>query len=175
MKFDRTTNADPEQTDVRTSRRPFRRRTVALAASVALAAMFVLSAPWRATADDEGRERECSTRTLRGDYGLVGAGTRALGSGATEAFAIVAMVTYDGNGTFTSVGTSHGQTSGVRRGAPASGTYHVNADCTGGQVTNIPGLPPLEDAFVIVDRGNEVRTVVISPATTMASANLRKR
>jgi hypothetical protein len=63
----------------------------------------------------------------------------------------------------------------VRAGSPVSGTYYVNADCTGGQVTNIPGVPPLEDRFVIVDKGREVRTVVISPGTTIATANLRKR
>ena len=77
-------------------------------------------------------------------------------------------------GTFTAEGVSHGQTSGVR-GGPVDGTYFVNADCTGGQTTFIPGVPPLEDRFVIVDDGREVRTVVISPLTTIASANLRKK
>jgi hypothetical protein len=63
----------------------------------------------------------------------------------------------------------------VRAGLPVSGTYHVNADCTGGQTTNIQGLPPLEDSFVIVDNGREVRTVVTAPLTTIGTANLRKR
>ena len=62
-------------------------------------------------------------------------------------------------------------------GGPVDGTYYVNADCTGGQTTfiPIPGVPPLEDRFVIVDNGREVRTVVVSPLTTVASANLRKK
>ena len=73
------------------------------------------------------------------------------------------------------VGISHGQTTGVRAGLPVTGTYYVNPDCTGGQTTNIPGVPPLEDSFVIVDNGREVRTVVILPTTTIATANLRKK
>jgi hypothetical protein len=85
------------------------------------------------------------------------------------------MVTYDGQGSFDAIGTSHGAVTGVREGAVVTGTYYVNPDCTGGQITFIPGLPPLEDRFVIVENGREVRTVVISPATTIATANLRQR
>jgi hypothetical protein len=85
------------------------------------------------------------------------------------------MVTYDGEGGFTAAGVSHGQITGVRAGLPVAGTYFVNPDCTGGQTTNIPGVPPLEDSFVIIDHGREVRTVVVAPATTIATANLRKK
>jgi hypothetical protein len=93
----------------------------------------------------------------------------------TEAFATVSMVTYDGNGTVTAVGFSHGATTGVRGGTPVTGTYFVNADCTGGETTNIPGAPPLVDRFVIVDKGREIRTVVVSPDTTIGTANLRRK
>ena len=116
----------------------------------------------------------CSAGTLRGDYGLVGTGTRGLGPAGIEQFVTLSMVTYNGDGTFTAEGVSHGQTTGVR-GGPVDGTYFVNADCTGGQTTFIPGVPPLEDRFVIVDNGREVRTVVVSPLTTIASANLHKK
>jgi hypothetical protein len=155
-----------------TNRRLFRRAIpfAAVAIGVALAPTL----PSTVAAQDNARGRECSTRTLRGSYGLTGTGTRALGPGVIEPFVTISMVTYDGEGTFTAEGVSHGQTSGVR-GGPVDGTYFVNADCTGGQTTFIPGVPPLEDRFVIVDDGREVRTVVISPLTTIASANLRKK
>jgi hypothetical protein len=117
----------------------------------------------------------CGAWTLRGDYGLLGGGVRGLGPAASETFATISMVTYDGGGEFTAEGVSHGQVTGVREGAPVTGTYYVNPDCTGGQITNIPGLPPLEDRFVIVDNGREVRTVVVSPVTTVATANLRRK
>lgn len=117
----------------------------------------------------------CGLHTLRGDYGLVGSGVRGLGPAGSESFATVSMVTYDGQGGFTAIGTSHGQVTGVRSGAPVTGNYFVNADCSGGQTTIIPGVPPLEDTFVIVDNGREVRTVVVAPLTTLGTANLRKR
>lgn len=149
-------------------------RAILFATVAILAAVLVPSVPSTVAAQDEARGRACSTRTLRGDYGLVGTGTRGLGPGTIEQFVTISMVTYDGEGTFTAEGVSHGQTTGVR-GGPVSGTYFVNADCTGGQTTFIPGIPPLEDRFVIVDNGREVRTVVVAPLTTIATANLRKK
>lgn len=118
----------------------------------------------------------CNDANLKGDYGLLGQGIRMLPGGVMETFVTVAMVSYDGNGNFTSNGTSHGSVSGVRT-TSASGTYHVNPDCTGSETTIIPvpGVPPLEDNFVIVAHGQEVRTLVTSPLTTIASANLRKK
>ena len=147
-------------------------------AGIAMVALFFglgSSIPWGVAAQGEESGRVCSPNTLRGDYGLVGTGTRGLGPGVSETFATISMVTYDGRGAFTAVGVSHGQTTGVREGLPVSGTYYVNPDCTGGQTTNVPGIPPLEDRFVIVDNGREVRTVVVAPATTIATANLRKQ
>lgn len=149
-------------------------RTKAIAAVVALGAAIAVSVSWDVSAQAKAR-RACGTHTLHGDYGLQGTGVRGLGPGAFETFATISMVTYDGEGGFTADGVSHGATTGVRSGLPVSGTYYVNPDCTGGQTTNIPGVPPLEDRFVIVDNGNEVRTVVVAPATTIATAILRKK
>lgn len=150
------------------------RQAILIAAVALLAVPFITSMPSSVAAQDDRSPLACSNHTLRGAYGLVGSGTRALGPGVVEQFVTISMVTYDGEGTFSAEGVSHGQTTGVR-GGPATGTYFVNADCTGGQTTNIPGVPPLVDNFVIVDNGREVRTVVVSPQTTLATANLRKR
>ena len=150
------------------------RRAIPVATVSILGGALAPTVPSTVAAQDDARGRACSARTLRGDYGLVGTGTRGLGPAGIEQFVTISMVTYDGDGTFTAEGVSHGQTTGVR-GGPADGTYFVNADCTGGQTTFIPGVPPLEDRFVIVDKGREVRTVVVSPLTTIASANLRKK
>lgn len=144
----------------------------ALAAALALT-VYIFPAQLRA---DDGRV--CTDAVLKGDYGLVATGTRAtpgLGSG-TETFVTVAMVTYDGNGTFTSIGTSTGSLTGSRTSV-ATGTYHVNKDCTGTETTNIPvpGVPPIEDNFVIVDQGREVRTVVTKPSGMISTANLRSK
>ena len=150
------------------------RRAIVVAVVTLLGVPLAASIPSSAAAKDEQSGPACSNRTLRGAYGLVGSGSRGLGPGVVEQFATISMVTYDGEGTFTAEGVSHGQITGVR-GGPATGTYFVNADCSGGQTPNLPGVPPLVDNFVIVDNGSEVRTVVVSPATTLATANLRKR
>ena len=157
------------------SRRRLLRRAVPVAGGVGLLAAIALSAPWGAAAEDNGRGPSCSERTLHGDYGLAGAGVRGLGPGASESFATISMVSYDGQGGFSATGVSHGQVTGVREGLPVTGTYYVNPDCTGGQTTHIPGIPPLEDRFVIVDHGRELRTVVVAPLTTIATAELRKK
>ena len=142
---------------------------------IVIVAVLTVSLAWRVSAQAGREGGTCGTHTLHGDYGLVGTGVRGLAPGASETFATISMVSYDGQGGFTALGVSHGQTTGVRAGLPVTGTYFVNPDCTGGQTTNIPGVPPLEDSFVIVDNGREVRTVVIAPATTIATANLRKK
>jgi hypothetical protein len=150
------------------------RRAIPFATIAILGVALVSSVSSTVTAQDDAGGRVCSGRTLQGTYGLVGTGTRGLGPAGIEQFVTISMVTYDGEGTFRADGVSHGQTTGVR-GGPVDGTYFVNADCTGGQTTYIPGLPPLEDKFVIVDNGREVRTVVVSPLTTIATANLRRK
>ena len=150
------------------------RRVALLGLTVALLGTLGLGIQPGAAAQNDAAGGVCSVRTLHGSYGLVGSGVRGLASGASESFATISMVTYDGLGTFTADGVSHGQVTGVR-GGPVTGTYYVNQDCTGGQTTNIPGVPPLEDRFVVIDNGREVRTVVVSPATTIATANLRRK
>ena len=150
------------------------RRAIPFATVAILGVALASSVPSRVAAQDDAGGRVCSARTLQGDYGLLGTGTRSLGAAGVESFVTISMVSYDGEGTFTADGVSHGQISGLR-GGPVDGTYYVNPDCTGGQTTFIPGVPPLEDKFVIVDSGKEVRTVVVSPLTTIATANLRKK
>ena len=157
------------------SRTQLLRRAVPIAGVAGLLAAFALTGPWGVAAQGDGEGRMCGTHTLHGDYGLAGNGVRGLGPGASETFATISMVTYDGQGGFSAIGVSHGQLTGVREGLSVTGTYYVNPDCTGGQTTNIPGVPPLEDRFVIVDNGREVRTVVVTPLTTIATANLRKK
>ena len=144
------------------------------ALAITAVAALGLTTP-HSVAAQNGNGGNCGVHMLHGSYGLVGSGIRGLGPGVTESFATLSMVTYDGKGNFTAEGVSHGQTSGVRSG-PATGTYYVDDDCTGGQTTFITGVPvPLEDRFVVVDSGREVRTVVVSPVTTLATANLRRK
>ena len=118
--------------------------------------------------------RPCSVAVLEGDWGVSVGGTRVAGPGVTEAFAGVALRTYDGGGGFIEVASSHGQVTGVAT-PTLSGTYTVNPDCTGTARFVPPGAPvAVESAFVIVDRGDEIREVVLRPLPNLVTAVQRR-
>ena len=144
---------------------------VALVVGLAAAAALTIQSP--AAANDDGR-MVCSNRTLRGDYGILVSGVRALGPSVTESFIGTAIRTYDGRGHFEQVDNSHGTVSGAVTNTSSTGTYIVNADCSGTSTLFIPGAPPIETAFVIVDRGNEVKDIVLTPQPNLVIAVLRR-
>ena len=120
------------------------------------------------------RGHQCDNRTLAGDWGVSVSGVRAAGPGATESFIGVAVRTYDGYGSFTEAANSHGQLSGATT-PQIAGTYQVNPDCTGRAQFVPPGAPiVVESAFVIVDRGAEVREIVLSPQPNLVTAVQRR-
>ena len=122
-----------------------------------------------AQSDDKSRESwfKCSNRTLRGDYGFSIDGT--ILAGTPNAFLLrgVAMTHFDGHGNLSQVDFT------TRNGAPvtpdwrpAVGTYAINDDCTGtAQIIPGDGSPTLNLRLVVVDRGREVRTIVVGNAT----------
>jgi hypothetical protein len=109
----------------------------------------------------------CSNRTLRGDYGFSIDGTVLAGTPNAFLLRGVAMTRFDGHGNLSQVDFT------TRNGAPfapdwtaAVGTYLINADCTGtAQIIPADGRPPLNLRLVVVDRGREVRTIVVGNAT----------
>ncbi len=112
----------------------------------------------------ESEDGPCSNRTLRGDYGSAVEGVILPGPGVSLPIRGVVMTHYDGKGNFTQV--DHIVVNGVPptiEWTPGSGTYHVNADCTGTAriVPSTGGFVNLE--FVVVKDGKEIRAVVTSP------------
>jgi hypothetical protein len=109
-------------------------------------------------------QRPCSEGTLRGTYGIQMHGTRPSGPGGLmETVVGVVIRDYDGEGQFTQVDNAKGSISGWVPDREGSGTYEVNADCTG--KTHFqpgPGVT-IEERFVIVDKGREVLSMVSSP------------
>ena len=100
------------------------RRAIPFGIVASLIAALALAVPRALTANDDGRGRACSDRTLRGDYGILISGTAPSGpSGQTETIIGTALRTYDGHGNFTQVDNVHGQLSGAIAGRPGSGTY----------------------------------------------------
>jgi hypothetical protein len=152
-------------------RKPLLRRVIQAAVVTALIAMLAVTVPRGVTAQNAGHGRACSNATLRGDYGFIVSGIRAAGPGTTEMFVGTGVQTYDGNGGFTQVDSSHGQLTGVVRERQSSGTYEVNPDCTGTATLIVPGVPfPIEQSFVIVDHAAEVKAAVMSPQPNLVTA-----
>jgi hypothetical protein len=107
----------------------------------------------------------CSNHTLRGDYGFVVSGT-ILGGPAPVLLRGVAMTHFDGEGGLTQVdfATMDG-VAGWPNWRPATGTYEVNADCTG-RALIVPAFgPPLDLRLVVFDQGRQVATIVLGNAT----------
>ena len=138
-------------------------------------AMTLGSSFRHADAHSESSRWDCSNRTLKGTYGGQVQGTRPIPGGTgTESFIGVVIRTYDGMGNFTQFDNVKGATSGFVPDRPGSGTYHVNADCTGMTLFQPgPGVV-IEERTVIVDYGNEVRSITVRPQALMATAAAKR-
>ena len=149
------------------------RRAGAVAMATGLAVIVGLSLSGTATAANQDGPRDCTNRTLRGDYGILVSGIRGVGPGLAESFVGTALRTYDGDGQFTQIDNGHGEITGFRKDVPAYGTYEVHAYCSGTSLIYFPGAPsPVETAFVIVAHGDEVKDAVMAPARNIVTASL---
>lgn len=125
-----------------------------------VSAFLVPAPPARAESPNQG----CSDRTLRGDYGFTVEGVFLPGGGVSLPIRGVGMAHYDGAGNFTQV--DHIVFNGVAPAmewTPGTGTYQVNADCTGTARINSTTEGFVNLAFVIVKQGKEIRSVVTAP------------
>jgi hypothetical protein len=111
----------------------------------------------------------CTDATIRGTYGIQMQGTIP-GPGGSQAAIGVAVRTYDGAGGFTQIDNLKGAATGIVFDRPGSGTYQVNEDCTAVALLQPgPGII-IEERMVIVDHGNELRSISASPPPIMVSA-----
>jgi hypothetical protein len=114
---------------------------------------------------DRGRGKQCSEATVRGDYGIQIQGTRPAPGGIESVIGVV-LRNYDGRGNFSQVSNVKGLT-GTVPDSPSSGTYEVNADCTGVVRFLAPNGVVVEERLVIVDDGREIRTAVMVPTAVV--------
>jgi hypothetical protein len=150
-----------------------------LATAVAVAVASGLGLPERAAAQG----RVCNNQTLRGDYGLVASGTRAVPpifGGGVEAFIATAVWTFNGDGTFINRGLGsalHGAVTGIEQNHDdLDGIYEVNSNCTGRMQWQPPApVPPIVYGFVIVDNGKQIKAIVLSPQPNMVTAELNRQ
>ena len=120
--------------------------------------------------DERGHRRGCSDATIRGDYGIQIQGTRPAPGGLTESVVGVGVRTYDGRGSFSQVTNVKGSITGTVPDTQGFGTYEVNDNCAGSiRFQPAPGVL-LEERFVIIDDGREIRSAVMSPTPVVISA-----
>jgi hypothetical protein len=155
-----------------------------LAMTAGFALLLTLSGPQGARADEPRGDAEtaddasdshdaCSERTLRGDYAFAIDGTILAGP-SPLLLRGVAMTHFDGRGNLHQVDfvTLNGIASGTDW-RPATGTYEVDADCTGKMQLNPAGAPPLNLRLVVGDGGRQLWTVVIGNATGSVGTRVR--
>lgn len=122
---------------------------------VAVFALAVTAGPV-AKAADIG----CSNETLSGTYSDQDTGT-IVGAGP---FAGVNLDRFDGRGKIMISGWS--SLNGSVSYGLETGTYHVNADCTGTYTVTGGGLT-VDAFFVIAQAGNELQIVITDPGTVI--------
>ena len=120
----------------------------------------------------------CSDATLKGDYAFTISGQILHADGTIDNRAGIAMRNFDGHGNISFIDFVASLTPGrVPPGGinlnPAfrmglTGTYHVNADCTGTAEEDFPPPPGVSSGqviklvFVLSDHGREIHEVVAS-------------
>jgi len=151
------------------------RRSIPVAMAAGVAVILAVSIAGSARTDDDGpAEARCSNRTLRGDYGFSIDGQILAGPHA-GLLRGVAMTHFDGNGSLTQV--DFATINGIPAWSdwrPVSGTYGLNPDCTGtAELQPSDGSPALHLRLVVVDRGREIRTIVVGNATGSTGTKVR--
>ena len=145
-----------------------------------MSVLLVLAVAGHAQQSDQGT---CTNETLKGSYGGSISGTRPAPSvfpggpgvqGQLEQTVGLILWVFDGEGGFTQSISRKGAIAGPGPDLQVSGTYSVNADCTATVKSIIAGMPVAEIRMVIVNRGKEFRTFVVSPQPTMIVGHARK-
>ena len=148
-------------------------RAIAVGTRAAVVAALSLTVQMGVARAADADHPECSNHSLRGDYGFAIDGSILAGP-APVLLRGVAMTHFDGEGNLTQVDFT------TRNGIPASpdwrpatGTYEVNADCTG-KALIVPAVGPAIDLrLVVFDGGRQVATVVVGNASGSLGPRVR--
>ena len=137
--------------------------------------LFLLTLALAASSSLTAHASACTNSIIRGTYAFTLHGQILLPDGSSLLIDGIAKQTFDGNGNMTqvdAVATNGNMAPGWRAG---TGTYTVNADCTGTQTIVVPGLSDLHLQFIVAQSGNKIHQVVTDAgvATTAEGERLR--
>lgn len=156
----------------------FRISRIASPLMIVWAALASGSTSWAQNSNGDGA---CSNQTLHGDYGFAVEGLVFPAPGVEVPIRGVAMTHFDGQGHLSQVDhlIGGGDPLSPLEWTPGTGTYHVNADCTGTAHIDIPSLNDFVNlSIVVVKQGKEIHTVVTppynGPKRTVTSAGIRR-
>ncbi len=118
---------------------------------------------------DRARAKHCTPGTIKGRYGFSATGTLA-GIGPVW---ITGWADFDGVSSFTAADTT--SLNGAISNRSYSGSYQVNADCTGSFKFVLPPPRAIERNFnfVIVDGGKEAFAIETDPGTGLTGVMKR--
>ena len=143
------------------------------AVRILVLAALASALPGMASADGE-RRRYCSESMVRGTYGIQLQGTSVAPNGQQQQVIGVVVRFYDGHGNLTQWGNIKESVTGYTPNRYGTGNYRVNDDCTMDVFLQpVPGVL-LQERVVIMDDGNELRTISVLPETTMVTAVHRR-
>jgi hypothetical protein len=121
---------------------------------------------WDTSARAQAAPGQCSNQTLNGSYAFEIDG-QILSGPFAGLLRGLAMTDFDGRGNLSQV--DFATLNGIPRWTgwrPVTGTYQINADCTGEAVLNpSDGSPSLHLYLVVANHGQEIKTVVAGNAT----------
>jgi|KBSSwiStaDraftv2_1062776.scaffolds.fasta_scaffold427248_2 hypothetical protein len=126
--------------------------------------------------DEDRSVRECSSRTVKGSYGISTTGW-IVSAGPIGPVADVGVITFDGDDgvSQTTTVSLNGMITAKRT---LNGSYEVKADdCTGTVKLTLPtptGTKISESHFVIVNHGQELRTIVTGDGRVLAGTATRQ-
>jgi len=130
----------------------------------------------------QSTSRFCNDWLITGAYGFTIEGAKLAGPGPTGPQVGIALTEFDGRGGLKQVDavTIGGVEVSDFTHPVATGTYAVNADCTGSFTINFTdGRPSVSAYFVVVDNGSEIDSVVegVAPgsAGVIATRSIGKR
>ena len=113
----------------------------------------------------KAQRKECSVATLEGSFVRRDAGFVLTPPGVAGPLAGVSLVTFNGNGAFTSAGFA--SLNGNVSESTATGTYTVNSNCTGTYTSQSSTGRTGIAFFVIADNGNEIHILPTNPGASI--------
>jgi hypothetical protein len=127
--------------------------------------------------DEDRGVRECSLKTVQGSYGISTTGW-IVAAGPIGPVADVGVITFDGEGGVSQTTTVSLNGMIIPKRTSLNGSYEVNSDdCTGSIALTLPtpaGTTISKSNFVIVNHGQELRTIVTGEGRVLAGTANRQ-